>query len=76
MATGTKGNIYIGEVLHKTHISVDQYGTKAAGSSKVEMNTKGAESPDLITSLDRPFIYMILDNTTNLPVFIGTVMDL
>ena len=26
--------------------------------------------------LDRPFLYMIVDNATNLPLFIGTVTDL
>ena len=32
-----KGNIYIGEVLHKTFISVDELGTKAGAVTKVEM---------------------------------------
>jgi serpin B len=26
--------------------------------------------------LDRPFVYAIIDNATNLPIFIGTVMTL
>ncbi|NLO10576.1 MAG: hypothetical protein GX129_12035, partial [Clostridiales bacterium] len=26
--------------------------------------------------LDRPFVYAIIDNSTKLPIFIGTLMDL
>ncbi|MDD4700418.1 MAG: serpin family protein [Oscillospiraceae bacterium] len=28
-----------------------------------------------IVRLDRPFVYAIIDNATNLPVFLGTVMS-
>jgi serine protease inhibitor len=27
-------------------------------------------------TLDRPFVYMIVDNATNLPIFIGVVTDI
>lgn len=76
MAHSTEGNIYIGEVLHKTFISVDANGTKAAAVTKVEMKNESIMIPERVVTLDRPFVYMILDNTTNLPVFIGTVIDL
>lgn len=71
------GNIYINEVLHKTFISVDELGTKAGAVTKVEMNCKSADMPSVITvKLDRPFVYAIIDNSTNLPVFVGTVMSI
>jgi len=75
MATSSRGNIYIGEVLHKTYISVDELGTKAGAVTKVEMNDESAIDPGYvkIVRLDRPFVYAIIDNATNLPVFIGTV---
>jgi len=74
MATSSDGNIYIGEVLHKTYISVDELGTKAGAVTSVMMNAGGMPFEPKTVRLDRPFVYAIIDNATNLPVFIGTVM--
>ena len=76
MAHSSRGNIYIGDVLHKTFISVDELGTKAGAVTKVQMNDESAPMSEWVVTLNRPFVYMIIDNETNLPVFIGTVMDL
>lgn len=67
--------VYIGEVLHKTFIKVDEKGTKAGAVTKVEMK-ENAIASEIVVKLDRPFVYAIIDNTTNLPVFIGTVLDI
>ena len=76
MAHSSRGNIYIGDVLHKTFIAVDELGTKAGAVTKVEMNDRCAFVTRWVVTLDRPFVYMIIDNETNLPVFIGTVVDI
>jgi serpin B len=75
MVNGLKDNIYVSDVLHKTFISVDTEGTKAAAATKVEMRTKGA--PLILKSiiLNRPFVYAIVDNETKLPLFIGTMVE-
>ena len=75
LGKSTRGNIYIGEVLHKTFISVDELGTKAGAVTKVEMKDECAAMSEWVVNLNRPFVYMIVDNETNLPVFIGTMMD-
>lgn len=65
--------IYIGAIIHKTHIEVDRKGTRAAAVTAVDMRVKGAimeEMPKSIV-LDRPFVYAIVDNQTGLPVFLG-----
>ncbi|MBQ8921783.1 MAG: serpin family protein [Oscillospiraceae bacterium] len=72
------GYLYISEVLHKTHIQVDVNGTKAAAVTAVAMDSCAApaeEEPKYVI-LDRPFLYMILDTETNLPVFIGTLTEI
>lgn len=70
-------NIYINEVLHKTFISVDELGTEAGAATKVGMNWGLADmSMSKTVKLDRPFVYAIIDNSTNLPVFVGTVMSI
>ena len=76
LGKSSRGNIYIGDVLHKTFISVDELGTKAGAVTKVEMKDESAPMSEWVVNLNRPFVYMIIDNETNLPVFIGTVMDI
>ena len=73
MGADTEGNLFISRVLHKTFISVAEQGTKAGAATAIEM-TEGA-APDIKhVTLDRPFVYMILDCKTNIPVFMGTLM--
>ncbi len=72
------GPLYISRVLHKTHLAVDEEGTKAAAATVVEM-TEGAmemEEPPKEVILDRPFLYLIVDTENNVPMFLGTVMSL
>ncbi len=77
MVTSDRGNIYIGEVIHKTHISVDNEGTRAAAVTVVEIS-EATIAPSFVynVTLDRPFVYMIIDTSTNLPLFMGTVMSI
>ena len=67
------GNLFIGRVLHKTYIKVDASGTKAGAVTAVEVKCEGAEPPSEPKKvyLDRPFLYMIVDNSTGLPIFMG-----
>lgn len=71
----SNGSIYISEVLHKTYISVDELGTKAGAATKVEMKENAAPIGKSVV-LNRPFVYAIIDNSTNLPIFIGNVLDI
>lgn len=70
-------NIYISNVLHKTYIEVAERGTKAGAVTVIEM-AKGTGMPEepKRVYLDRPFIYMIIDCENNIPIFLGTLMDL
>ena len=69
--------LYIGQVLQKSYISVDDKGTKAVSSSGAGMTNSGnvAIISEIIV-LDRPFVYMIIDSMTNLPIFMGVVTDI
>ena len=78
LGTSTRGNIYINRVLHKTFISVAEKGTKAGATTVVAMGDKCAvmeEDPKSVY-LDRPFVYMLIDCESNVPFFIGTMMNL
>lgn len=75
MADSNPGDIYIGNILHKTFITVDTEGTKAGAVTKVQMKELAiVDNPHKIT-LNRPFVYAIVDNETNLPLFIGTMTN-
>lgn len=69
-------NIYINKVVHKTFIEVNEKGTKAAAATGVEVNVTSTivNEERYTVRLDRPFIYIIMDNETNMPVFIGSVL--
>ncbi len=65
------GNIYIGEVIHKTKIEVNEKGTKAGAAALVEMVDEACALAEKQVILNRPFVYMIIDNETMLPLFAG-----
>ncbi len=69
--------LYISEVYHNTSISFTENGTKAGASTIVEMKCGSAKPPENTKTLyfDRPFIYVIYETDTGIPLFAGTVRD-
>lgn len=67
---------YISRILHNTGINVDETGTKAGAATVIEDKCYSANDTYETVILNRPFIYMIVDSTSKLPVFIGTVESL
>ncbi len=75
MSTLPAGELAIGEVVHKTYIEVTEIGTRAGAVTEVGMNLTSMPMFDHVITLDRPFVYVIVDNATHLPIFIGTVLS-
>ncbi len=75
LGTSTGGNISISQVLHKTYVSVDEGGTRAGAATAVEMTDKAAIEEPKQVYLDRPFVYLLIDCQSGIPLFIGTMMD-
>ncbi len=72
-------NIFINRVIHKTFVEVNEKGTRAGAATIDEMLEECAfmdPEPPKVVYLDRPFIYMIIDCETNIPVFIGSLMNI
>ena len=69
-------DLHIGKVLHKTHIAVDTQGTRAAAVTLVGMDAGSMPFESYRVTLDRPFVYLIVDTQTNIPLFIGTVLSI
>lgn len=76
LGASQNGNIFISRVLHKTFIAVDERGTRAGAATVVEMDETAAPAELKSVYLDRPFVYLLIDCATNLPLFIGAVTDI
>ncbi len=70
------GNTYIGEVHHGAKIEVTEQGTRAGAATAVEFLTDGAAFSERVITLDRPFVFMLIDTETNIPLFIGALTDI
>ena len=65
-------NLYIGEVLHKSVVEVNEEGTEAAAVTSIGIRTTSAPPAFIV---DRPFFFAIRDNETKTVLFMGTVVD-
>jgi serpin B len=70
---GTR-DLFIGDVVHKAFISVDEAGTEAAAATAVIM-LGAAPLPPVEVMIDRPFIFMIRDIETGAILFLGRVTN-
>lgn len=68
---------FIGDIFHKTFISLDESGVEAAAATAVMMCDTAAPSPDEVKVFraDRPFFFAIRDTETNAILFFGRVSD-
>lgn len=74
--TESLGGLYINEVLHKTAIDLNEKGTSATATTWIGGKTRGIPDEDPPTVvLDRPFVYLIYDTVTRMPIFIGVLND-
>lgn len=67
-------DLYISNIVHKTFIEVAEEGTEAAAATAVIMMRTSMPAPDddaVVFRAERPFIYIIRDNTTGAIIFIG-----
>lgn len=77
ISSSTDYPLYISQVYHNTAISFTENGTKAGAATYVEMKAGGVKLSENTKKLyfDRPFIYVIYETDTGLPLFAGTVRD-
>ena len=66
-------NIFLSNVVHKTFIDVAEEGTEAAAATAVIMMRMSLQNEDdtVVFRADRPFIYLIKDNSAGVILFIG-----
>ena len=69
--------LYIGNVWQNNKIQVNEEGTKAFSITGIDTLCFSCIEPKPYkVYLDRPFLYMIIDRKTNLPLFMGTITNM
>ncbi len=66
---------YIGLVKHKSYLKIDEKGTEAAAVTSVEIRLTSI-GPSGAFIVDRPFIFVIREETTGVILFMGKIEDL
>lgn len=73
-AMSTEPSLCIDDVVHETFIAVDEKGAEAAAASAVIIRPPSIpQGPQFF--VNRPFLYVIHDRLTGVPLFLGRVHD-
>ncbi len=66
--------IFFSNAFHKAVIDVNESGVSAAAATTINKEAHMPDSPRITITADRPYLYLIVDTQTNLPLFIGTAV--
>ncbi len=66
---------YLGDVIHKAVLEVDEAGTVAAAATAVVMMRTALARPAPVMRVDRPFVLAIWDSVTEAVLFMGVIYE-
>jgi len=66
--------LYLGPIIHKACVDVDEVGTVASASTSAMFQTIGWADPGVFRA-DHPFLFLIRHNRTGSILFVGRVTD-
>ncbi|UVI31586.1 serpin family protein [Paenibacillus spongiae] len=71
-----QSTLFIGNVVHKAFIEVNEQGTEAAAVTSIQMDGS-SESPqyDFRMTVNRPFFFAVEEQKTGALVFLGSIKD-
>jgi len=77
----TGKRLYINDILHKTYIDVNENGTEAAAATTVgvvatAINTDQPKELPFTMTVDKPFMFAVVNEETQANLFIGIVREL
>ena len=70
-----KRELYIGNILHKAFVAVDEAGTEAAAATIVIMPVSALPEKVIEFKADRPFIFLIRDRQSGSLLFVGRLVQ-
>jgi serpin B len=69
-------SLFISEAIHKAFVAVDERGTEAAAATAIIMTRNSLPiTPPVAFTADRPFIFLIRDNTNGAVLFLGKLAN-
>jgi serpin B len=75
-AMTSQHKLYIGKVLHKARVEVNEEGSEAAAATSVGMVEMAMERKVVeVFRADRPFLFMIVHNSTGAILFMGRLSN-
>jgi len=72
--SGTR-DLFIGAAVHKAFVLVNEEGTEAAAATGITMGITSMPMPPKIFRADRPFIFLIRENTSGKTLFMGRIVN-
>ncbi len=72
----TSDDMEIREILHKTYFSLNGRGARSYDDITYTYSENDVQMEGNTIICDRPFIYIVIDNDTNIPVIMGAVSNL
>jgi serpin B len=75
IASSPQEPLYVGAVIHKAIVAIDEAGTEAAAATAVEMRAAGPPLESVGFKADRPFLFLIRNTQTGAILFFGRVAD-
>ena len=73
--SGVAEDLYVSDVTHKAVIEVEESGVSAGAATIVDIApTAPVIEKTATVTADRPYLYMIIDTQTRLPLFTGTTL--
>lgn len=71
-------DLHINAILHQAFIVVDEKGTEAAAATAVIGSgvTSAPPTPNILLTIDHPFLFLLRDRQTGLILFMGKVVSL
>lgn len=70
-----QADLYIGKVLHKARLIIDEEGTEAAAATTVIIDVTSMPTSDHQMTVDHPFQVFIVDLENNMILFSGSIND-
>lgn len=76
--TDTQPDVQISEVIHRTFLEINEQETKASAATAVGIMETSMlpDDNEKYISLNRPFLYMLVDCEKNIPLFMGVMEEL
>jgi serine protease inhibitor len=68
-------NVFISSAAQKTFVAVNEEGTEAAAATAMVLSDTAAPAPPVPFIVDRPFLFLIREESRGTVLFIGRIVD-